>query len=180
MTELGLLGPANTYHDITRKRYLPHLSYRYFFNFNDIFEALNNGTIGKALVAVKNSSSGLVNDNLERISQDYSHLETFELPINLCLGSAFPNTVASIKKIFSHHMAIKETQHYFSKYHHITFIASASTAGAVDELLNNKEKHAAVISSKEAIEANKLLLLAENIEDERNNATTFYLISRKL
>ena len=73
-------------------------------------------------------------------------------------------------------MAIKETQKFFSKYSHITFISSTSTAGAIQELINNREKTAAVISSKEAIETNNLLLIAENIEDHPDNKTTFTLI----
>lgn len=176
MTNLGLLGPENTFHDLARKRFLPKLSYQYFHDFNEIFEALDNGIISKALIAVRNSSSGLVNDNLQRITLHYTHLETFELSIHLCLGSAYPNTTESIKTIFSHHMAIKETKHYFNKYNSITFLTSASTAGAIEELLKSKDKHAGVITSKEAIEANNLFLVAENIEDEQSNKTFFSLI----
>ena len=79
-------------------------------------------------------------------------LEEFDMPIHLCLGSSHPNTLTSIKKIYSHPMAIKETQRYFRKYSHITFISSESTASAIAELKNMKDPHAAVISSQEALE----------------------------
>ncbi|PWL27438.1 prephenate dehydratase domain-containing protein [uncultured Roseivirga sp.] len=179
MTDLGLLGPEYTFHDLARRRFLSELKHTYYSSFDEVFNALKSGEIKQALIAVKNSSSGLVNDNLERISSEYHHIETYELPVHLCLGSSTQRTIDKIKKVFSHHMAIKETEKYFSKYHHITFIATSSTAGAVDELLNSKDKTAAVISSKEAIESNKLQLLAENIEDEKHNFTTFYLVTRK-
>lgn len=177
MKDLGLLGPENTYHDIARKRYIPHFSYTFFNSFEDIFTALKEGRVKKALVAIRNSTSGMVSNNLERIkSYGFNIHEQFELPVHLYLGSYTPNTIKSISKIYSHPMAIKETQKFFSKYHHITFISSSSTAGAIDELRNNPNETAAVISSKEALEKNNLLVISKNIEDHPDNTTTFSLI----
>lgn len=179
MTDLGLLGPENTYHDIARKRYLPNVSTTFFKNFDDVFTALREGKVNRALIAIKNSTSGFVSNNLERIkSSGFKIVDEFELPIHLCLGSIHPNSLSSIKKIYSHPMAIKETQRFFRKYSHITFISSTSTAGAIDELRNNRDPHGAVISSKEALEGNELLMISENIEDEPNNSTTFTLIEK--
>lgn len=178
MNDLGILGPENTYHDIARKKYLPELSYTFFNSFEDIFTALQQGKIKKALIAIKNSTSGLVSNNLDKIkAYGFQVKDQFELPIHLCLASLKPNTIQGIKKIYSHPMAIKETQKYFSKYHHITFISSTSTAGAIDELRNNYERGTAVISSKEAVEKNNLSLISENIEDHPDNKTTFSLIA---
>ncbi len=177
MTDLGLLGPENTYHDIARRRYIPHLSYTFFNSFDDIFTALKEGRVKKALVAIRNSTSGLVSNNLERIrNYGFNVSEQFELPVQLYLGSTQPNTIKSIRKIYSHPMAIKETQGFFSRYHHITFISSTSTAGAIDELKNSHDQKAAVIASKEALEKNNLLMISKNIEDHPDNTTTFSLI----
>lgn len=177
MTELGLLGPENTFHDIARQQFLPHLSYRFYNNFNDIFKALKAKEIEKALIATENNASGLVGDNLVRIKNTgYSITESFQLSIHLCLGSIKPITLERIKKIYSHPMAIKETQNFFRKYSHITFIASTSTAGAIQELKNNKDQYAAVIASKEAMEKDDLLILSQNIEDHSDNKTTFALV----
>ncbi len=179
MTELGLLGPANTYHDIARKRYLPNVSPTFFKNFDEVFTALKEGRVNRALIAIKNSTSGFVSNNFERIkSGGFKIVQEFELPVHLCLGSMHPNSLDTIKKIYSHPMAIKETQRFFRKYSHITFISSTSTAGAIDELKNNRDPHGAVISSKEALEGNALLMISENIEDEPNNSTTFTLIEK--
>lgn len=179
MNKLGLLGPENTYHDIARKQFLPGLTPNFYRTFDDVFHALKEGKVTNALVAIKNSTSGFVSNNLERIrNSNFKIVQEFELPIHLCLGSQNPNTLSTIKKIYSHPMAIKETQRFFRKYSHITFISSTSTAGAIDELRNNKDPHAAVISSKEALESNDLLVISENIEDEPNNSTTFTLIEK--
>lgn len=177
MTDLGLLGPENTYHDIARRRYIPHLSYTFFNSFDDIFAALKEGRVKKALVAIRNSTSGLVSNNLERIrNYGFNVSEQFELPVHLYLGATHPNTIKSIRKIYSHPMAIKETRSFFSRYHHITFISSTSTAGAIDELRNSHDQKAAVIASIEALEKNNLLVISKNIEDHPDNTTTFSLI----
>lgn len=178
MTELGLLGPENTFHDLARKRFLPQLSFEYFNSFDAIFKALSEGEIKQALVALRNSHSGKVSNNSDRIKENsLSLLEEFELPVNLCLGSTSPNTIDSINKIYSHPMAIKETTKYFLKYSHIKFVSSSSTAGAIEELRNGRDKNAGVISSKEALTDQKLLIISENIQDDKSNSTTFGLIS---
>lgn len=178
MTNLGLLGPENTFHDLARKQFLPDHTPHYFKSFEDIFQALRQGQINKALIALSNSGAGIVGNNLEIIqTSGFRLLEKFELPINLCLGCAQTNTITNIQKIFSHPMAIKETKEYFSKYSHIKFVSSISTAGAIDELKNSRDKLAGVISSKEALENHGLLIIAENIQDEAHNSTTFGLIS---
>lgn len=179
MTELGLLGPENTFHDIARQQFLPHLSYHFYSSFNDIFKALKNNQIEKALIAIENNTSGLVGDNLVRIKNTgFKILESFQLPIHLYLGSITPITLEHIKKIYSHSMAIRETQKFFLKYSHITFIASTSTAGAIEELKNNRDQHAAVIASKQAIEAKGLLILSQHIENHSDNQTTFALVEK--
>ncbi len=179
MNSLGLLGPEDTYHDIARKRFVPHFEPNFYKTFDDIFGALKEGKVNKVLVALKNSTSGLVNDNLERIKKSgFKVIEEFDMPIHLCLGSIQPNTLNSIKKIYSHPMAIEETQKYFRKYSHITFISSESTAGAIAELKNLTDPQTAVIASKEALDNHSLLMISENIEDEPNNSTTFGLIEK--
>ncbi|OEK03590.1 hypothetical protein BFP97_19620 [Roseivirga sp. 4D4] len=179
MTNLGLLGPENTYHDIARKRFLPNVKPTFYKNFDEVFSALKEGKINRALIAIKNSTSGFVSNNLEKIKLGgFKVVEEFDLPIHLCLGSINPNSLHSIRKIYSHPMAIKETQRFFRKYSHITFISSTSTAGAIDELKNNRDPHGAVISSMEALENNALHVISENIEDEPNNSTTFSLIEK--
>ena len=178
MTDLGLLGPENTFHDLARKRFLPHLNPFYFKTFDEIFQALKSGEINQALIALRNSHSGIVSNNEEIIQQKgLKILEEFELPVNLCLGSLYPNTIETVKRIFSHPMAIKETTAFFSNYSHIKFVASSSTAGAIEELRNSHDQRAGVISSKEALQEQQFLIISENIQDEAQNSTTFGLIS---
>ena len=178
MNTLGLLGPKYTYHDLAREKFLPHLTYQYFDSFDDIFAALKSGKIKKALVAIRNTSVGPVNNNQERIKKENMQvLAKFDLPIHLYLGGHQNVSIENLKKIYSHPMAIKETQRYFSKYSHLTFIASTSTAGAIEAMENNQREHTAVIASREAILGNDLYLMDEGIEDDESNMTTFAYIS---
>lgn len=179
MGKLAVLGPKHTFHDIARRKYIPHLVHSYFETFEEMFTALEKGDVTQALVAVSNNNAGLVGDNLERIEREFKIIEKFELPIKLFIGSRFPNSLESIKKIFSHPMAIKQTQKYFRKYSHIKFIATSSTAAAIDEVSKSNDKNAAVISSKSALEASSLLTIFENVEDKVDNATTFCLIEAR-
>lgn len=179
MDKLGILGPQNTFHDIARKKFIPQYTVLYYEDFDGIFKALAEGQITKALIAIKNSGSGLVGNNLERIEKEGLKIsDTFELPINLHLGSMEQSTIAALRKIYSHPMAIKETVHFFSAYPNISFEPTRSTAAAIEKAMHAKAKGIGVISSKQALAASPLLTIAENIEDEPNNATTFCLIEK--
>lgn len=177
MNKLGLLGPEHTFHDIARKKFIPHFEAHYLNTFDEIFTALKSKRVQKALIAISNSIAGEVEKNGQTIERmGFQTIETFQIPIHLHLASRLPNTIESMRKVYSHPMAIKETQAYFSKYSHLKFVATASTAGAIEELLNQNEQGAGVIASAEAIEESKLLLIAKHIEDAPNNTTTFALI----
>ena len=178
MTEIGLLGPENTFHDLARKKYFPESSPIFFKSFDKIFSALEEKRIDQALIAVENTLAGKVLDNEARIQHaKLTIVQTFDYQIDLYLASQHSNELMGIKMIFSHPMAIKETQKFFSKYSHIKFIASNSSAGAIEEMKNSFDKHAAVICSKEAIENHQLTIIAESIQDEDQNFTQFALVN---
>lgn len=179
MDKLGILGPENTFHDIARKKYIPQYPVLYYNDFDSIFTALASDNITKAFIAIENNSSGLVGNNLERIEKTgLAILATYDLPIKLHLGSLNARKIEELSKIYSHPMAIKETVHFFSAYPNITFEATRSTAAAIEKALKTKTRGVGVISSKQALAASPLLTIAESIEDEPNNATTFCLIEK--
>lgn len=179
MDDLGLLGPLYTFHDIARRKFLPHYTPKFYDTFDELFEGIAKNEVKRALIAISNSSNGLVEDNEQRIQAlSLKVIDTFQQPIKLHIGSKYPNTLESLKKIYSHPMAIKETQGFFKKYSHLTFIATNSTAGAIEEHLNQKEVHAAVIAGEAALDHYGLLNIAKDIADEPNNATTFCLVEK--
>ena len=177
MTEIGLLGPENTFHDLARKKYFPESSPIFLKSFDQIFNALEEKTIDHAIIALENNLAGKVLDNEARIQRSLlTIVQTFDYQIDLYLASQQSNVLRDIKKIFSHPLAIKETQKFFSKYSHIKFIASNSSSGAIEEMKNSFDKHSAVICSKEAIENHQLTIIAESIQDEDQNFTKFAFI----
>lgn len=179
MDDLGLLGPLYTFHDIARRKFLPHYEPKFYDTFDQLFEAIEKKEVNKALVAISNSGSGPVANNEERIEElSLRVIDTFELPIKLHIGSKYPNTLESLKKVYSHPMAIKQTQGFFKKYSRLTFIATNSTAGAIEEHLHHREVHAAVIAGEAALEHYRILSIAKDIADEPNNATTFCLVEK--
>ena len=177
MTEIGLFGPENTFHDLARKRHFPESSPVFFKSFDKIFRALEEKKIDNAIIALENTLAGKVLDNEDRIQRSQlTVVQTFHYQIDLYLASRQSNKLMGIKKIFSHPMAIKETQKFFSKYSHIKFIASGSSSGAIEEMKNSFDKHSAVICSKEASMNEQLIIIAESIQDEDQNFTKFALV----
>ena len=105
---------------------------------------------------------------MERIkSGGYRIVEEFDLPVNLHLGSKFPNSLKVLERS-------TRTLWLLKKFRSI----SESTVGVIEKVQNNNETNVAIIASREALNGANLLLISANIEDEPNNATTFSLIEK--
>ncbi len=173
MNKVGVLGPQFTFHDLAAKAFLPAHEPIYFQDFNAIFSALEEGLIESALIAVYNSLAGSVGHNKERIAKHYRLMSTHDFPIHLCLGAIKRIELNEIKQVYSHAMAIKETQKFFQQHPYIIPKIDKSTSESITKVKEDKTASTGVIASAEAIEAAELVCLKAHIEDHSRNYTTF-------
>lgn len=134
-----------------------------------------------AVLPIENSIEGIVRetiDNLVKLEDENLKItaETV-IPISHCLMSEAKNP-SEIKYIISHPQALGQCSGYICEnLKGVTVLEAASTSEAARQA-KEKGKEYAAIASKIAAKNFDLNILAEQINDEKDNKTRFILLTR--
>jgi chorismate mutase / prephenate dehydratase len=139
-----------------------------------VFEAVIAGDCAQGIVPIENSTDGRVVDTISRlISGQITIVGEIRLPIHHCLMSASPR--ASIVEIQSKPQALSQCRSYLSRHFPDAKLTSvASTATAANDA--SKTPGVAAVASLQAGRHYGLSIIAENIEDNRDNLTRFIVL----
>jgi len=148
--------------------------------FKELAEKLNNDEIELGIMAIENTISKTILDNLELIRQYNFQIsaETY-LRIEQNLGIVKGASFDTIREVQSHYMALNQCRDYFEKYPHIHLVESADTALSIKEVAEKGSLEFAAIGSRLAIEYYGLELLDTSIETNKENYTRFVLVSKR-
>jgi prephenate dehydratase len=145
----------------------------------DVFDALVEGRVRLAVVPVTNSIVGPVPDAADLIARHCvritrEHLQRIDQTV---IGPAGA-TLASIRRVWSHPVALAQCTQWFGRFPGAIPSATFDTAGAVAEVVARGDCADAAIASRRAAEVYGGVVLAERVQDYRDNFTRFVLVSR--
>lgn len=146
-----------------------------------ILKTVDNDKNALAVLPIENSIEGIVRetiDNLVKLEDENLKItaETV-IPISHCLMSEAKNP-SEIKYIISHPQALGQCSGYICEnLKGVTVLEAASTSEAARQA-KEKGKEYAAIASKIAAKKFDLNILAEQINDEKDNKTRFILLTR--
>ncbi len=173
---------AKTYFS-DEKRDIPkdNLEYIPLLSSKRVFNALLSGEIDIGVAAIKNSIAGEVQETknaLEGVSLTCK--DTIKIPIHHCLFTKKGCSIEKCIKVISHPQALRQTQETRAhRFGWLTEYEVGDQAKAAKDLSNGKyPENYAVICRKNAGETVGLTLIAENIEDNPTNETTFGIFSK--
>ncbi len=177
--KVGFLGPEGTFsHQAVLSIFPQEKNIFPFLTIKDVFEAVNNGEIEVGVVPAENSNNGMVAETINRLIEYPLKVSgSFNHRIHHCL-LARTNHIKEIKIIKSHPQALEQCRHWLES--HFQKVKIESVSSTTSSILESKDPKVAFIASKAAAEIYNLKILAENIEDVRENFTKFYLISSDL
>ncbi len=149
-------------------------------SFTDVFLALRSGRVTHAVIPIENTLHGSVHEN-------YDLLLEYNLPIcgetSIRISHqliALPGTrLRQIRRAFSHPVALNQCRSFFEKHKGIEPVPFYDTAGSVKMLKEQRPPGAAAIASETAAEMYGGVVLKPNIEDNRQNFTRFFLLSKR-
>lgn len=177
------LGPEGSFSEIASKKFLSNFKKEAQINFcnsiSDVFETISKKNKKEffGVIPVENMIDGSVGESLDLL-YNFSSINIISeviIPINLCLASKYP--IKNISRVISHPKAIGQCRKYISKKGFDTE-NELSTSNAMKKVSeNNFEKDLAAIGTKEAAKYYGLNILKENLEDNKNNLTRFFVIS---
>jgi chorismate mutase/prephenate dehydratase len=171
----GLVG-CNSYR-IINKYFTGHLDLKNYKSFEDLFIALENNEIDCFVLPVRNNTTGEIKENLDLVNKYNFRIEKeLSIEINHCLYGLKESKLDSIRKIISHREALKQCSKFISNYETEEIW---NTVGGIDIIINKNDISIGCIAPND-INYSNIKVLLENISDNKNNKTYFYLITKCL
>lgn len=175
---IGYLGPAGTYSHIAAKRkFGSSVDYDGVNDIRSVFEEVARGHIDLGIVPIENSTEGSVQETLDSFL-DFSLQVYAEVIINIHHNLLAQGSVDKVQRVYSKPEALSQCRNWLSmQLPNAQTIPVASSSKAAEMAAN--EPDAAAIGSTLAAEMYDLKIQFANIEDNPNNVTRFFVISKE-
>ena len=177
---VAYLGPQGTFSEEAAILYAPESERLPYPSIRDAAMAAESQDTDEAILPIENSIEGAVNMTLDYLIHDstLSIVGEVVLAVRQCLVAAEDTGWEDIETIRSHPQALAQCRRYLNtSFPKAKLVASISTAGAVEEALNEGRKSAA-IGTRRAAELFGATVLEAGIEDDPNNMTRFVAMGR--
>ena len=147
--------------------------------FEGAIKSVQNGEAEYALLPVENSIAGRVTDMHHLLANSgLQILAEYYHKVNHCLLAKEGADLDKIKRAYSHPMALAQCRNFLHK--HSIDIVSFTDTGDAAKFISEQDsvKVAAIAASTNADIYNGLKILAENIQDIKDNTTRFFLLGK--
>jgi prephenate dehydratase len=180
--KIAIQGGYGAFHEIAALQYFGEENIEIVprNTFKDLFKALKQGQVDYGITAIENSLAGSILPNYNLLlDSKMKIIGEIYLRIKQNLVALPGQTIADIKEVYSHPMAILQCQVYFDDYPNIKLIDSIDTALSAKEIADKKLYGIAAISSELAAKKFGLEIIAEEIETHKLNYTRFLILHDK-
>ncbi len=145
-------------------------------------EALEKDENSVAVLPIENSIEGIVRETIDNIlklkDKDIKIQGELTIPIKHILLSTGTDRT-KIKKIISHPQALSQCSEFLYKnYRHAELKEVSSTSYAAEKVSKENDDTLAAIANEACAQLFNLNVLANDINDEKDNKTRFYILSR--
>ena len=146
--------------------------------FESLFRAIGERAADFALVPIENSLAGSVQRNYDllRTSKLVIIGETV-LPIAHCLIGCRGSSLAKIRSVESHPVALAQCERFFARHPRLRRIASDDTAGSARAVIASGDPSRAAIAGAFGAKLYGGRILLRHVEDHRQNFTRFLLLA---
>jgi prephenate dehydratase len=135
--------------------------------------------VDAGIMAIENSIAGSILPNYSLLKNSGLHITgEIYLQIHQHLMVLPGQTLADIKEVHSHPMALLQCIDFLEQYPHMKLVETEDTALSARHVRQKKLKSTAAIAGKLAAEIFELDIIAPNIQTAKNNYTRFLAISR--
>ena len=158
---------------------------RYLYTSENVLSALNKGGIDRGQFAIANLVAGIVDESIQAMGRyKFKIIEQYEIKISHALMIRKDSKISEITTIMTHPQILAQCQQTISeKYPNLK-----QTSGEKDfmdqsmiaKYLSQKKlpKHIATIGSRILAELYDLQIIEDNLQDDKENYTSFLQVSR--
>ena len=182
MIKVAYKGESGAYSEIaSQKMFGKKIKLSPSFSFEDVFLKTKNGEVNFGIIPIENSLYGSVFETYDLLLKYSLHIVgELNLQVNHQLLVKDNCKISDIKKIYSHPQALGQCSNFLKTLKHVTIIPSYDTAGSAIISIDNKSETTAVVASKNAAKIYNLKILKSNIQNNKENFTRFYCISKNI
>ncbi|MFC1500848.1 prephenate dehydratase [Elusimicrobiota bacterium] len=176
--KVAYLGPEATFtHQAALKNFGTGTHYIPQKSIADVFNEVEKKRVDYGIVPIENSTEGIINHTLDMfIGSDLLICAEVGMQVEHCLLSNSED-IKQIRKIFSHSQALVQCRNWLEEnIPNVEIVETSSTAEAAKCAV--QENGSAAIASKAAAMLYNLEIIAERIEDSKENYTRFLVIGR--
>ena len=142
------------------------------------FEAITDGRVTHAVVPVENAVSGTVPQVYELLlANDLIVAGETSINIDHVLVAPRGTTRTAVTRVMSHPIALAQCADFFRTNRGIEAVSVFDTAGAVRMAVEANDGRTAAIASRRAAALYDAAIIAEHIQDRRENWTRFLLLA---
>lgn len=178
--KIAFQGVEGAHSDMACRKNYPEAKTIAFDTFDQVLKAVEEDKADICLIPTENSKAGRVSEihnllletNLYIVGEHFQRIEHF-------LAAPRGSKLDTLTHVYSHPQALMQCKQFINKNKLIAtpYINTAIAARDVEKWNDNTK---AAIASKLASEIYNLDILAENVEDDKNNVTLFLAMSKKL
>ena len=146
----------------------------------EVFDRVESGSVNAAVIPIENSLAGSVAEHFDLLlaRELFIHAE-FHLRIRHNLIALPRITLATVRRVFSHPVALDQCRNFFRSHPEVQAMPFYDTAGSVRHVIAQKMTDAAAIAPKQAAGQYGGRVLLAGIEDDQQNYTRFLLIASR-
>lgn len=147
--------------------------------FDEVFRAVQEAHVPFGVVPVENSMEGSIGRVYDLLLD--SNVKVFgeiEIRISHCLIASPQTRLEHIKKVYSHPQALAQCRRFLQDLG-CKLIPAYDTAGSVKMIREKRITDGGAIAMSRAAEIYGLKVIAQKIEDNPNNFTRFFILSKQ-
>lgn len=145
-----------------------------------LVESVKSGESDVAVMAIENSIAGTIIPNYGLIHANELVISgEHYLHIRQHLMALKGQSLADIKSLRSHPMALLQCGQFLQQHPHITLLEAVDTAQSAKDIMTGQSSGMAAIAGVRAAELYNLEILSNDIHDVANNSTRFIVLERR-
>ena len=174
---IAYLGPAGTYTEAAAAKQFGHFAkMRALPSVPDVFREVESGAAHYGVVAVENSTEGMVTHTLDCfMSSPLRICGEVELPIHHALLAKRGADQQALREICAHEQSLAQCRHWLDT-HLPTLSRRPVASNAEAARIAGEQDGLAAIASEAAADRYGLDVLHQNIEDQPDNKTRFFVV----
>ncbi len=148
--------------------------------FEDAMDEVERGHADYAVLPIENSCAGAVSDNYDLLNK-YNNVIVGEvfIPVRHALLGLPGASLEDIQVVYSHPQALMQSSQYLNDHREWKQISVLNTAVAAKKVIEDQNIHQAAVASQVAGKLYGLSVLAEGINQNKDNTTRFIILSRE-